>query len=107
MDTPKGAIVSPSNEPKDTGARQEEHKRCVTTSEETNATEEKEPLAVVQGTADIINASGDSSSPFATEDLDIVDELSAFSMTEDDHQQFLEELENLLYGEEEGRDMDL
>ena len=66
----------------------------MTTAEETNATE-KEPLAVVQGTADIINASGDSSSPFAADDLDIVDELSAFSITEDDHQQFLEELENL------------
>ena len=95
MDTPKAAIVSASNKPEDTGARQEEHKRCVKTAQETNAAEEKEPVAVVQGTAGIINARGDSSTPFATDDLDIVDELSAISMTEDDHQQILEKLDNL------------
>ena len=42
--------------------------------------------------SDLANISGDSSGPFATDDLDIADVMSTISMTEDDQKQFLEEL---------------
>ena len=93
-ETPKTGIASFSIQPEDSGACQDEHTRCAITTNENEGEKEKKPVAVVQGTADI-NASGDSSGPFATDDLDIADELSTISMTEDDHQQILEELENL------------
>ena len=51
----------------------------------------KQLVAIVNGTADVIHASGDSSGPFATEDLSFADELSAISMTNDGHQQIFEE----------------
>ena len=50
--------------------------------------------AMMQGTADVVNVSGDSSGPFATDDLGFADQLSARSMTEDDHREILEELDN-------------
>ena len=40
----------------------------------------EEPSAIIQGTADIANVSGDSRGPMVTDDLDIADELSAISM---------------------------
>ena len=51
--------------------------------------------AMVQGTADKIKLSGNSSARFATDDLDLADEISAISMMEDDLRQSLEEHENL------------
>ena len=38
---------------------------------------------MVQGTADKIKLSGNSSARFATDDLDLADEISAISMMED------------------------
>ena len=80
--------------PKGSGACQEEHTRCVIIADERDEEKDKEPVAVVQGTADI-NARGDSRDPFVTDDLHIADELSAISMAEVDHRQILEELEDL------------
>ena len=56
---------------------------------------ESEPAPMVHRTADFIHVSGDSSAPFATDDLDIADELFSISKTEDNHRQIQEELENL------------
>ena len=50
---------------------------------------------LLQETAEIVDISGDFSGPFATDDLEIVDEISAISMTENDQRQTQEELENL------------
>ena len=48
-----------------------------------------------------INASGQSSGSFATDEFDIVDEISTISMTKHDHRQILEELENFAEEEED------
>ena len=51
--------------------------------------------AVIHGTADLAKISGDSNDTMATDDRDIADELSAISLTEEDHRQTLEELGSL------------
>ena len=62
--------------------------------EQTNYGRETGQTAIKQVVADIANVSGSFIGPMVTDDMDIEDELSAISMTEDFHQ-MLEELESL------------
>ena len=62
------------------------------TAKEASVRNDRGTVAMVHGTADVIIASGDSSGPFATDALNIADELSAISMTKKDYRKFLRSL---------------
>ena len=95
LETPNEAVDPKVTQLEDNGAQQEEHTRFMPMVDKNFVTKESEPAAMVHRTADFINVSGDSSGPFATDDLDIADEWFSISMTEDDHRQIHDELENL------------
>ena len=89
------AVSSPSDAKQPTAGTEGLNGFVMDSPKKGQSIENEGTLAVVYGTADIANISGDSSGSMATDDLDIADELSAISITEEDHRQFLEELESL------------
>ena len=83
LETPKAAVDPEVTPPRDQGAQQEEYTLCIPVVEEAGDTKAREPVIMVPGMVDVINvSSGDSSGFFAMDYLDIADEFSAISMTE-------------------------
>ena len=95
METPNAAVDPKVTQLEDNGAQREEHTWCMPVVDKNFVTKESEPAAMVHRTADFINVSGDTSGPFMTNDLHTSDKMFSISMTEDNHRQIQEELENL------------